>query len=757
MPNKLASIVLVAIGLSNAMLQVHAEDQLAGTASSDVDIRLAQALQPAPLEPAIRDSTSAVQQNATKPSGSKTKSITSIFGQQNQTDRSGVAGAGIIFGDEAMSRATADAGDLLRKTPFAVGVFSQQRTPVVNDTRVRGERVGQVLASGSYWFPARMDLDTMLNKIDSRLVDQLTVIKGPYAARFGPAFNFVDIQLRQTPRFENGFESHGSTSVTHKTNGEQWFGRQSVWAGNESWGTFVSYGHSLGNDFEDGNGQPIPASFKSRDVFAAFGWNPNTHSRFEFTYLRLDQTDVEFPGLVFDIDVLVTDGFELTYHNTDPIIGDEFFAEGWHNRTKFRGDSQGPGKDRLPALKTTFFSDDGASGAARTDVRAASSGYRADSTWYLSQNQSLTLGTDLLGLNQQLNDYDALLPGNLNNFPIPNSYMVDIGVFLEAEHVVRDRLRLRTGGRIDYVKSGADNIVQGVPAPISQLMEAELVQDHFLWSLFLTTEYDLTENWRSIANVGYAQRPPTLTELYATGPFIGTLQEGLTFIGGDPLLKPEQIKQFDLGVEYDSQFVSARATYFHAWIDDYIAFGRTRPTGLRGGLSTGVLLTNTDLVTLEGVDFQSAAALTSHIDGFASLSYIAGVDRTRERGPRRSPGPRSGVPGVPEEPLPGIPPLDAVVGLRMHDGTEQPEYWTEFQVRLVARQDKIAATLAEQATPGFAVWDVRHFWQVNDSLTMVGGIENFTDVFYFEHLDYRAGLGVFRPGISPYIGAEVTY
>ena len=46
--------------------------------------------------------------------------------------------------------------------------------------------------------------------------------------------------------------------------------------------------------------------------------------------------------------------------------------------------------------------------------------------------------------------------------------------------------------------------------------------------------------WSLIGGAGYGMRPPTLTELYAYGPFIGSLQPGLTYVEGDPLLRPER-------------------------------------------------------------------------------------------------------------------------------------------------------------------------------------------------------------------------
>ncbi len=75
-----------------------------------------------------------------------------------------------VLGNEAGLRVTTDTGNLINKTHSVRGVASQQRTPIVTDTRIRGERVGQVLAAGSFWAPVRMDLDTMMSKLDSRLI-----------------------------------------------------------------------------------------------------------------------------------------------------------------------------------------------------------------------------------------------------------------------------------------------------------------------------------------------------------------------------------------------------------------------------------------------------------------------------------------------------------------------------------------------------------------------------------------------------------
>ena len=183
------------------------------------------------------------------------------------------AGSDVISGGESRSRQTSDAGSLLRKSSTALGVGTQRRNPIVSDPRVRGSRVGQLAASGSHWVPARIDLDTMLNKLDSRIIDDIIVVKGPYSALYGPDLRFIDVELLASPRFEDGWQLGGSTSLNYQTNGEQWYGRQTFEGGENDWGFRVGYGHKTGNDYESGNGTDIPASYQSRDVDFALGYD----------------------------------------------------------------------------------------------------------------------------------------------------------------------------------------------------------------------------------------------------------------------------------------------------------------------------------------------------------------------------------------------------------------------------------------------------------------------------------------------------
>ncbi len=695
--------------------------------------------------------------------------ITSLFGEVNQISelpenreqlaRSPAADA--VFREEALGRRTSDVGDLLRRSKAAHGVSIQNRTPIVSDTRIRGQRVGQVLASGSYWAPARMDLDTMMSKIDSRLVQDTILIKGPYASRYGPGFRFVDLEFLQSPRYENGYEGHGSTSGTYTSNGEQFYGRQSFWGGSDDYGFHISYGHRGGNDYETGQeGFFIPASYKSRDLFVAYGFDLSSHEKIEVNALRLDQTDLEFPGLVTDLNFLVTDGYEITYTNDSPAFADRFTSEVWYNRTRFEGDTTRPGKARqIPTLVNSFQpSFLGANdGFTTTDGDALSAGYRMEST-YLSEDSQFSVGTDMIYLNQELNEYDFYDPDpNDNNFPIPRSDSIDVGAYAERILQWSDDLVLTAGTRLDGVFTDSRDIVQGVPAPLSELEETTLDKKFLLGAAYLTANRDLGSGWSSNAGLGFAMRQPTLTEMYAEFTFIGSLQRGLTFLDGDPKLKSERMYQCDLGLEYVSDDVKFGLHGHHAWIQNYITYDLFDPAGTIDGFQQGASFVNTDLATLCGFETYGQVDMTSMLSLFGVLTYVDGRDRTR-LDPSRHTGEafRSGNSTVEAEPLPGIAPMEARVGVLLQDPSPDDRWGIEFAARIVDNQGRVASTLEEIATPGFTVYDIRSYRRLN-RLLLTSGFENLTNKFYREHIDYRSGRGVFRPGFAFYVGAELRY
>lgn len=691
------------------------------------------------------------------------------------------AASDVISGGESQSRQTSDAGSLLRKSSTALGVGSQRRNPIVSDPRVRGSRVGQLAASGSHWVPARIDLDTMLNKLDSRIIDDIIVVKGPYSALYGPDHRFVDVELLASPRFAEGWQLGGSTALNYQTNGEQLYGRQTIVGGEEDWGFRIGYGHKTGNDYESGNGTGIPSSYKSRDIDFALGFDLTDDSSIEFHYLRLDQTDVEFPGQFFDIDFLVTDGFEATYELRTQELFDRLVIDTWYNNTRFKGNSQSPAKRiQFPGLFQRIPNYVG-----RTDVDTTSVGYRAAGTWELSQQTRLTAGTDLRVITQALDEFSsgtAIIPFSNVNSPLPKSQSANPGLFAELQHSMTEQLSFTAGTRVDYVNADvtedpAKLTSLGTPgASLAAILgTSQFEQDFVPWAVFLTGRYEMNEDVALTFGAGHSERPPSLTELYVAEPFLFLLQNGANTATGDPLLSSERLTQLDLGLQLDRDQWRAGANGFFGWVNDYITFENLRvfPT-VNDPQQVSLKYVNTDLATLAGFESYLEYDATTWATLFGRVHYVEGQDRTRNgnfateihSGPipsRQEAGrPRgffSGVTGPSSEPLPSILPLESRLGLRVKPPTPSARWTAELSARIVDRQDRVAQSLLETPTAGFTTWDLRGTWQATNACLVVAGVENFTNKNFREHLDFRStsGFSVLQPGINFYVGSELTY
>ncbi|MEM0925006.1 MAG: TonB-dependent receptor [Planctomycetota bacterium] len=692
----------------------------------------------------------------------------------------------LVRGAEAAPLITTDLGDLLKKSPTALSVKTQTRSPIVNDSRVRDSRVGTLAASGSHWVPARADLDTALNKIDSRLVKDVVVVPGPYSSVYGPGFNFIDFELLPSPRYENR-ETHGTTSFNHKSNGSQWLGQQTLLMGDEDWGFRGSYTYREGTDYRDGNGNEVASDYTSQMFSLAAGRDFSSGRTVEVSLLRLDQVDVEFPGFVFDINLLVTDGYDVTYIDSESPIGDQVETEIWYNRTEFQGDSVNPAKtQQFPFLAFVAF--DGT-----TDADLISTGYRSAISWGdASDPMRIVAGSDLRFIKQEINEDFTTLDLNTATLisgqsPLPRSFSVNPGFFLDYTEELNCEYTFQSGLRLDYVQTDVveDLVTLGqvglTQLPYSSVVGTDLTQsDRFLWGMYGRLQRQISESLKSSVSLGYAERAPTLTELYGVEQLLLLVQNGLNTVTGDPRLEDEKLIQVDFTFDYEAERLRAGIRGYHGWAFDYVTFENTTDpsAALFQGEVTQVNLraVNTRLATLTGLEGYVELAPEQRLSPYATLQMQDGRDRTRNGDFATRPantffpsdqiaglprGAFSGVAGSDSEPLPGITPVQARLGFRVRESAKDPQWMVDIGARVVDNQDRVATSLREFPTPGFTVWDLRCIWQPRryESVTLYTGIENFTDKAYREHLDFRSRLGVdvFQPGIAFYVAGDLAF
>lgn len=709
-----------------------------------------------------------------------------VTGEERQLAASS-ASANVVGGAEAMTRNTTDAGSLLSRSNANPGVYTQQRSPIISDPRIRGYRFGQYLAraDGAFWVPARLDIDSILSKIDSKIIDDVIVINGPYSSRYGPGFSFIDVVTKSTPRYEYGPGWEGSTSLNYNGNGQQWNGSQYLQTGGEAWGASVYYGHLTGSDYRDGGGKRIPSSYNSRNLNAAIGLDLAEYTSLEFRYLRQDQTDVELAGQFTDIDFLVTDGFALNLKSTDHSWIDLISFDGWYNRTRAAGSG---GRASKQSLFNSVFDAPAPRGGltlprnSETDFDVSSTGFTSAFTWGNVETLQTTLGADVRHYEQSLTEIQ-IRPAGGGGFRtatedvitlLPDSKSTNPGLFGEWVFAASDRLKIKTGGRVDWVSvsAGPGVITRRGGASSRDVIGPDRDSSFTLWSAYVSGDYMLNETLTANVGYGLAQRPPTPTELYAMRPFQSLLQQGLNRVQGYPFLDPERLKQLDIGLRTTKDNFRGGIRGFYAWIDDYITSQgfSVDPTSSSERITS--VFVNTPEVTLAGGEAYGEWDVTSTATLFGSVMYVEGTNQTLNQllfdtpSLPEPPGSSSGAgfgrgafdqtPGV--EPLPQIPPLESRLGIRLNAAGPDPLWGTEFLARIVDDQDRVAGgSLLEQATPGFTTFDFRAFYRPYDDLTIIFGVLNFTDKRYREHLDNRAGNQLYQPGISGYVGSELTY
>ncbi len=667
-----------------------------------------------------------------------------------------------------------DIGQMLDRAATVQSVQSQRRSPVSFDPRIRGFRDGQVFTQGlgAYWLPVRQDLDTVLSKLDPGIVQEVVVIPGPYGLRYGPGFSFIDVIKSPTPRYAHGPETHARTSLDFLDNGDRWYARAGIYGGGDNYGYRFSYGHRIGSDYDSGDNILIPASYKNRNVLGELSYDITPYQRLDFNYLRLDQTDVEYPLQVYDTRYLVTDGFSAALVDEDPAgPWERLLVAGWYNRTRFAGDTSNSAKQETVtrrvenALAAINIFDTNFESQTNGDV--LSTGARSTVSFGDVDEWHLRLGADFRYLEQQIVEQSTITSTDmvssatlaaigLDAFEenMPRAHAADSGAFAELSFPVTERWTASLGGRVDWVHTNANaaevRTVTLFSQTFSNLPTDQLKQNDVLYAFYFSNEFDHGNGVTTSVGFGHAQRIPTLLERYSDGLFLGIIQSGFTRTIGDPNLDKERNWQIDAGLHVRGEVARFSLVGFHAWVIDYVTLRDNVVLDPRGARSLRYV--NTPLATLAGGSAQGEIDLAPRLTGFASVAYVDGRDRSIG------------------QPLYQIAPLGGRAGLRLHDAEGGRRWGMSLAARVVDNQDRLgtirqgnlgAVTVLELPTPGFTVWDLDGYLNVSENFRLGAGILNLFDKQYLEHLSLRLpasgglpALANFSPGFTTYVRLE---
>ena len=673
--------------------------------------------------------------------------------QLSSEDRVGSAAASVsdvvIGGQQAVVRASRDAGTILLDSPSATNV-SLFRRPIISQPYIRGYNNRQIYSqlNGAQWLDTRFDLDTIVSKIDSGIIKDVIVIKGPYSALYGPQLSFIDVVTAPTIRSNGcGVVSEFRTVTNFDENGDVWYARQVAQVGGQNWGARFNFGGRGGVDYESANGILIDANFQQRDIDFAFGYDLANGADLEIQYVRMDLDDVVLSNQLFDIDAMKTDGVSVRYTNQHSAIADQVMVESWYNRNDLAASGI--------AISERDLSTERLSGHQFS--YQASLGYRAALTYgnLDCDCRATTIGTDLRHSKHEIIESDKLetitgpaAPVVNIDADLPDSHALNPGMFFQRE-VVGDWANYQVGGRLDYVLTEVGSYRTGTVGRD---------RDMFLYSGFVTGERALNDTWTATFGVGHGQRAPSLIELYADSPFMAITQQALASVQGNNDLQTERSTQVDVGLNADFCRSRMGVRGYYAYVENYITYNFNSlflPISSSSPPPPAFYpiydYVNSDSF-FTGAEVYGEYDLRDDMSVFANLAYTYGSDVGRFN-----------------EPVYGIYPLDSRVGIRYQRGDECRGYGVEVSARMVAKQDRLATSRFERATDGFATGDIRTFLRLRPGMLLTAGVTNFADRLVLEHFDYRLANGgirtagkaaasdTFQPGRNYYVGGELTY
>lgn len=299
----------------------------------------------------------------------------------------------------------------------------------------------------------------------------------------------------------------------------------------------------------------------------------------------------------------------------------------------------------------------------------------------------------------------------------PDVRVLDAGIFAQGEWQAAARLSITGGLRADYIDKHATGWA---------------TDDQWISTGNAGAILRLGNSVRARANFGVGYRVPDPTESFG----LALRPDGYVY-QGTPSLRTEMAHNTEFGLMYDrsvgGHLLSSSMSVFDNRLSDLIA-----PVLVPGETVGGR--------PVRAYANVARAELTG-VTGSASVTTSSGqrlsVAAQRLRGTNR----------VDETPLAQVPPAEAMLTLHFTQRRYAARPWLEAGWRVVAGQDRVAASASELRTPGFGTLDLRAGGMLA-GVRLTAGVENVLNRAFREHVDPGT---ILRPGRNVFARMTRTF
>jgi len=553
-------------------------------------------------------------------------------------------------------------------------------------------------------------------------VERIEVLRGPASVQYGSDAigGVVNIITRQPNLGAQDFKVSGDVAIEYGTISDSQAGRVSVTGTGHGFSFYAGGSYEKVDDYTAADG----ASDDSRYEDYVLEDNTVPNSGMEQTnfnaglkfltgrqgILRIDAEvvrtqDVGFPG--FDLE---TSGIEFTFPNFDR----DKIGVAWNSGPVWGLSDislstyyQGINKESASIFDFPgYFSD------SFTQSDIDSIGFNAQSIADLGQHH-LTFGIDFYDDNVEDTALSNTCFGPFclppsTEVAVPKSEQTGLGVYIQDGWTLSNQITLQLGLRGDTFSfvSEDDPNYPGEPFDV----------DDSAVSGNVGVTWSVTDHVNLTALVARGFRTPNLQER----SFTGIATNGEAFILQNPDLDSESSWNYEVGTKVRYDRYSGGLHIFYNDLTDFITLEFLGVIDPDIGVELAQFA-NIEKATIWGAELDLEAILSNAWTAFGSVAYIEGENN------------------ITSEPLPSIPPLKVILGVRY----QRSSWWSEADLRFLDRQTRLSQDdpFFETGTTGFTVYDLRGGYDFNFGLGVLIALENITDKLYNEPYNNRPEPG----------------
>lgn len=566
--------------------------------------------------------------------------------------------------------------------------------------------------------PNRMDPVT--THILPEEIAKIEVIKGPYTVRYGATFGGIVNMVTKDPNYlDNGF--HGKVSTGYETNGNAFVSLLELQHVSNKFDITGNIGYRNFGNYEDGNGNEIPSSFKSTDYGVKLGYSITDNQRLQAHWRQSFGRDVKHAGLPMDTEFDNSSIFSLDYkaQNIGTTLKD-ITVKGFYSFVNHLMTNENRANFKMKE--------------ATSPVNSTNIGGKLELHLLLSKKLNLFVGTDANLISREGDRTAIVKMMNGVMLPMPmvkvakiwqDAFVNDFGLFSEVKYQLGKSTSLTTGMRVDLVSANAKDL----EADFATRYGNNVKQDEVNVSGTVSLNHKFSNKAILETAFGRGVRTANMAERFINHFTVG--QDSYEYLG-NPLLKPEINNQFDLGLKGMFNFnentsLKYQTSVYYSSFDNYIS-AVVDPTIPRKFMPMSMpqftkVFTNIEDASKHG--FEVMLKMNFVKDYFVKTEFAYVKTQNDDF----------------NESLPLNPPFTSKISM----GVNKEKYWANLQYNMVSKQTNIAKSFGETATDGYQTLDFKAGIKLFKNAILGVACLNVFDKNYINHLNFSYKN---QPGLS---------